>query len=184
MDVFKTGRNEEGSALVLALILLAVLSIIGFSSVDKTTTELKIIRNERIYQDNFYNAESALQEALSTLELTPKSQLESRSPVWLTRSDTLPNTMDLNDPDELRTATDPNPDNDPVVAATATVADSSKYAVMDNGFAAGASLDMSATSHLYSYTARGLEYPQKARCSLRPGTGCGIENQIKARRRI
>ena len=153
----KTGlNNEQGSALVLALILLAVLSIIGFSSVDMTTTELKIVRNERIYQNNFYNAESALQEALSTLELTPISQLESRSPVWLTRSDAIPNTMDLNDPDELRTATDPNPDSDPVVAATASVASSAKYAILDNGVASGSSLDMSATSHLYSYVVKGV----------------------------
>lgn len=52
-------REEKGSALVLVLIILAVVTIIGISSINTTTTELSIAGNDRIYKIAFYAAEAA-----------------------------------------------------------------------------------------------------------------------------
>jgi Tfp pilus assembly protein PilX len=51
-------NNENGSAIVLALIMLAILTIIGISSSTTSTIELQIVRNERIFQRDFYIADS------------------------------------------------------------------------------------------------------------------------------
>lgn len=50
--------GQEGSAIVLAILVLAVVTILGVTSVNLTNTELSIVRNEQIYQKNFYHAES------------------------------------------------------------------------------------------------------------------------------
>ncbi len=62
-------NNEEGSTIVLALIILAILTIIGISSSTTSTIELQIVRNERIRQSNFYFAEAAAFEAAQRLNL-------------------------------------------------------------------------------------------------------------------
>ncbi len=61
-------NNEKGSAIVIALLVLSVLTIIGISSTNISTTELGIVRNEQIYQINFYLAESSAYEAAVRLE--------------------------------------------------------------------------------------------------------------------
>jgi len=61
-------NNENGSAVVLALIILALVTIIGISSSNTSTTELKIVRNERVHQLNFYQAEASAYEAAQRIE--------------------------------------------------------------------------------------------------------------------
>ncbi len=51
-------NNEKGFAIILALIMLAILTIIGISSSTTSTIELQIVRNERIFQRDFYIADS------------------------------------------------------------------------------------------------------------------------------
>ena len=70
-------NNEEGSAIVLALIMLAVLTIIGISSSTTSTVELKIVRNEKIQQINFYDAEASVYETAQRMEQesNPEQQL-------------------------------------------------------------------------------------------------------------
>ncbi len=50
--------NEEGSAIIFALMILAVLTILGISTTSTTNTELKIVSNEKQYQRDFYIADS------------------------------------------------------------------------------------------------------------------------------
>ena len=61
-------KNEDGSTIVMALIMLAILTIIGISASTTSVTELQIVRNERIYQNNFYLAESSVMEAAQRLD--------------------------------------------------------------------------------------------------------------------
>ena len=70
MNIYQTTlKNEEGSAIVLALLALAILTILGVSSTDTSITELNIVRNEQIYQINFYQAESCANEAALYIEM-------------------------------------------------------------------------------------------------------------------
>jgi len=52
-------KNEEGSAIVIAVMILMVVTIIGVSSTNTTTVELQIVRNDGIYKENLYLAEAA-----------------------------------------------------------------------------------------------------------------------------
>ena len=69
-------KNEKGSAIVLALIVLAVLSIIGISAATNSSIESKIVRNERIYRQNFYFAEASVHEAAQRIELAPDPAIQ------------------------------------------------------------------------------------------------------------
>lgn len=55
----KAFTNEKGSILVVALIMLALLSLIGLASTRTSSIELKITGNEKFQKIAFYTAESA-----------------------------------------------------------------------------------------------------------------------------
>ena len=84
-------NNEEGSAIVIALIILVLLTMIGISATDNTVIELQIVRNEAIYRQNFYKAEGAVIEAAQILEVSSvaDSLPPSTSYIWLKDSSTL-----------------------------------------------------------------------------------------------
>lgn len=52
-------KGEQGSVLVVALVILTLLSIIGISAARTTSTELAIARNEKSHKIAFYAAEAA-----------------------------------------------------------------------------------------------------------------------------
>lgn len=137
-------NNENGSTIVMALILMAVLTVIGISSITTTSMELKIVQNEKTYMDNFYRAESAVREGIQMIESTSAANLGDRSfPLtWLKQ---YTDATDMSDTGDWTTGTN---------AAASSLADTD-YAVVETGIAKGGSLDMSATSNLYDYVARG-----------------------------
>jgi hypothetical protein len=51
--------GEEGSAIIYAIIMLLLLTILGISSINTTTTEQAIAQNDMHYKMSFYAAESA-----------------------------------------------------------------------------------------------------------------------------
>ena len=53
-------RNEEGSVIVVALMILVVLTIIGISATDTTTVELQIATNDKFHKIAFYNADAGV----------------------------------------------------------------------------------------------------------------------------
>lgn len=52
-------KNEEGSVIVVALIIMVLLLIMGISATNMSSIELQIIRNTIIYKQTFYSAEAA-----------------------------------------------------------------------------------------------------------------------------
>jgi hypothetical protein len=60
-------RDEKGIAMVVALVILLVLTLIGFSSISTTTFESNIAGNERSATDAFYAAEGCLQMGVNQL---------------------------------------------------------------------------------------------------------------------
>ena len=53
------GNNEKGSVLLVALIMLALLSLIGVAATRTTSTELQIAGNEKFQKIAFYTADAA-----------------------------------------------------------------------------------------------------------------------------
>jgi Tfp pilus assembly protein PilX len=69
-------KGEEGIALVVALVILLVLTVIGFVAVSTTIFESNIAGNERVATDAFYAAEAVLEVGYNQLPDTteiPKS---------------------------------------------------------------------------------------------------------------
>lgn len=61
-------EDEQGSAIIIALLALALVTLFGISSIDTTCIELKIVRNERMYQRCFYVADSGWKDGACWLE--------------------------------------------------------------------------------------------------------------------
>lgn len=59
----KTVDNEKGMALVLALIVMFLMSLLGTMLIANSSSETKGARNYRVKQDSFYAAERALEYA-------------------------------------------------------------------------------------------------------------------------
>lgn len=59
--------NDEGSVLVIALVMLALLTTLGIMSTNTTSVDLQISQNERIHRQNFNFAEAAAMEAAQRL---------------------------------------------------------------------------------------------------------------------
>ena len=78
-------QNEDGSVIIIALLILAVMTVIGLMSADITVTENYIIRNQGIYRQNVNLVEAAVMEGLQELIQ-----------------------VDANDPANLDPNTDPN----------------------------------------------------------------------------
>jgi hypothetical protein len=59
--LIRTCGHEEGSAIVLALVFLVVLTLIGVFSSRTATIDIQIASNEIPYHQNFYIAEGGVQ---------------------------------------------------------------------------------------------------------------------------
>jgi Tfp pilus assembly protein PilX len=167
--------NEQGSAIVMALIVLVILTIIGIVSTSDTVFELQIVRNEAMYRRNFYRAESAIVESAQLLELsTPANSLPiSTTFGWLETAVGAPDMANMAswkdnsdnpswiDPPgwtaagwptvgTLRSAASNNMD-DP-----ADTRNNTRYTAICNGIAAGSSLSMTSGNNTYAYSIYGL----------------------------
>ena len=61
-------ENQSGAALVVALIMMVVLTLIGLASIFSSTFEIKISGNKRCSTNAFYAADSGLQVVLARTE--------------------------------------------------------------------------------------------------------------------
>jgi hypothetical protein len=66
--VIRAIHGEQGSALIVTIMVLALLSIVAFSSVRSSTTEVQIAGNELQHQKYFYTAEAGIDHAVKLLE--------------------------------------------------------------------------------------------------------------------
>ena len=102
-----TGRtaptaNEDGSVMVLALILLMLLTMVGNSAIDTSTLEVQVAANELNYKQNFFKAEAAVLQGSQRIQNS-----SSHTETWMlddtfahtnsprTKFDTLGNWTDL-----------------------------------------------------------------------------------------
>ncbi len=55
-------NHERGAALIVALVMLLILTMLGIMAIDLSRHEVNIVANQRIYNAAFYAAESGLDE--------------------------------------------------------------------------------------------------------------------------
>jgi len=60
-------KNENGYIIIVALLILALLTIISVSAINMSMTESKIATNELLYEKAFYAAEAGLQQVTEDL---------------------------------------------------------------------------------------------------------------------
>jgi hypothetical protein len=68
MSIRALTKNEDGSVMVISIVILALLTVIGIAVTTTTSIELQIAANERIYKENFYRAEGAAMMLARVLE--------------------------------------------------------------------------------------------------------------------
>jgi len=80
IDFFK---QEQGSALIVAIFALLVLSLAGIMAMKTATIETEISGNLRSYKERFYKAESAVREMALSLRDTADPTLAGSSKLTL-----------------------------------------------------------------------------------------------------
>ena len=155
--------NERGSAIVIAMLILTVLTILGISSINTSTIELQIVHNEKIYQQNFYQAESAAMEGAQKLEDVGSSDT-ALAQTWCKKSsdnDYLDDD-DGNDTDNPELWADADPDDNLGIDATVSV--------VLRGQDRTSSLNMAPDSKTkYMYTIRGYGKANNGRVLIEIG---------------
>jgi hypothetical protein len=136
--------KEDGSILIVALILLVLLTLMGISATTLTDIELQIAGNEMVSRANFYNAEAAAMENIQLLANTGEAITDPTDPSmpWLNLPSELPFPNDITNKDNW---TDMNSR----VSDNANNGDQ-RFLTVFEGVIAGDSLDMT-RSRIYTY---------------------------------
>lgn len=144
-------KNENGAVVIVAAILvLALLTIIGIASLNISNTEVRIAAQESVYLRNFYNAEGATMETIELLEniSNPKSAGLS----WLD-----PNIGGITGADILNKAFWQSGNGSVTPQQSAALADT-RFLAVSEGVVSGTSLAMS-SSKVHAYTIYGRAAP-------------------------
>jgi hypothetical protein len=134
-------KNEDGYlAIVTALLILTLLTLIGISASRVAFTEAAMARNEVIYKRNFYLAEGAALEAAD--HLTRYGNLRDNSKPWM---EMITGNLDV---DSLRFYWDNSiAAGDTVIPQPSKVnPDHTLFLIGHDGIGEGSSLDMSKSS--------------------------------------
>jgi type IV pilus assembly protein PilX len=67
--IISQAKNEQGSVIVAALMILVLLTIIGIAATNMSTTEIGISTNSLLYERAFYAAEAGLEHAKESLKI-------------------------------------------------------------------------------------------------------------------
>jgi Tfp pilus assembly protein PilX len=143
-------NNEQGSLLVVVIVVLAVLSILGIATMDKSQVELQIVRNEAVYNRNFYTAEAAAIEAAQTME----NEADDKELLPLTTSYTWVGSEADVSWAAQGNAIVVNIDDVATLSDVSTIPDAS-FAAVHRGIASGSSMTMTAISQLHEYSVFG-----------------------------
>lgn len=72
--------NEQGTAIVAALLILMLLTFVALTATDTTVNEKAMVRNEAVFEQNFAQAESAALEGLQKLASKSNGEIEDLLP--------------------------------------------------------------------------------------------------------
>jgi Tfp pilus assembly protein PilX len=136
--------SQEGSIIIVALVLLVLVTLMGVSITQITSVEIRVAANERDYKRVFYLAEAAVMEALQRMENADPQDLKTSTTTleWLHGADT-----NLENKDNMK--------NTDSISAESSFSPDTYFAVTALGVTGGSSLSMTTTSRLYSFDAYG-----------------------------
>ena len=137
-------KKDDGMALVVVLLILALITIIAITASQDTVTELQIVRNDLVYKDHLYRAEASALEGVQWVDNSDAAVLSDFSLTpFLNPNDIDLNNLDLNDGRWSIAGVDPN--DDPALIL-------SGYTIVDDT----GPIDLSAESNVYNYKVYGL----------------------------
>lgn len=77
MKMLRVIINEDGSALIVALLCLVILTLIGIGATNTTTVDIQIAKNEKFHRVAFYHADAGV---YATPKLISKALDEGANP--------------------------------------------------------------------------------------------------------
>ena len=137
-----TLKNERGTAIVMGLVVMLILTVVGITAVNTSTVELQIVRNEGIYKEDLYLAEGAAHEAIQTIwgiARTDPYDLLDRTPGWPSAKD-----LDVELADVGYAYID-DPENN-VIGQASPIGAQTSFSAVDIGIARPGSLEMTGTN--------------------------------------
>ena len=151
----KNECGQEGSIVIVALVLLVLVTLMGVSITQITSVEMRVAANERDYKRVFYLAEAAVMEAMQRLENAEPVDLKTSTTTlpWLHDDDT-----NLENRDNMK--------NTDSVSAQSSFDQDTYFAVTARGITGGSSLSMTTSSRLYSFDAYGYSEKQRGRAHI------------------
>jgi hypothetical protein len=150
-------KNEEGAVVIVALLIMALLTIVGIASNNISNTEVKIAAQELMHQQNFYHAEGATLEALDKMEQEDNPETVDPPLTWMTQ--TLANSENLLTSGDLYDSTFWGSGSSDAIPEGSTFSDT-HFVVVSGGVVEGESLDMGSTK-IHGYTIYGRCAPPK-----------------------
>jgi hypothetical protein len=136
-------RDQDGNAIVIAMMILVLLTIIGTSATRNTTVELQVVRNDLVHREQLYRAESAAIQGSQWMKKSAVSDLEDYSArPEMSQNDLNLTTLDLNDGTWLRS------DSDPIGTGNVICG----YRIVDET----GPIDLGSATNLHTYTVYGL----------------------------
>jgi hypothetical protein len=91
-------RRQNGSALVITLLVLMAVTILGVMGMNAACVEITLSRTEREVQECFYMAEAAALEAIQRLKNTSNDDLNDHAHIWHHRRNKGKKPLDLRKP--------------------------------------------------------------------------------------
>lgn len=180
-----TLANEDGSVIIVALVVLMLLTMIGTSATNTSTLEIQVAGNERNYKRNFFKTEAAAMYSAQRIEnsgayddafIQPSGFQYDEDAFKVDQDPTNGATVDPPGRDNPTTS----PDNFSNIGSWKDLEDEEGSAYADSfymavhiGVAAGASLDMTATSQLHAFSVYGQLYDNNKRERMIIETGYG-----------
>ncbi len=165
--------HQEGSAVVIVLLFLSLMTLVGVWATRNANTEVTIAGNEVRMKRTFYRAEAAVLEAAFLIESETSGNLKDHSSRdWLWNavggppndlSDFANWDFDTQDGDDTAFETTLDLDGDGNPDATAA------FAVHDQGAAGGSSLVMTNATTVRSYSVFGLQDSNEGRAIIEVG---------------
>ena len=142
-------KNENGSVMVLALIMLALLTLLGIAATTTSTIEIQVAGNEKLYKENFYRAEAAVMENAQRIK-DGEAEMKNSSnfPGWLHIESNLPDPDDITNPDNWTDGTGAFPE-----VSQVSIDPNTRLLAVFEGLVT--SLDMDKSTKVYSYSIYG-----------------------------
>ena len=142
-------RDETGSVLVLALIMLVLLTLLGIAATRTSEIEIQIAGNERTYKLNIFSAEGAVMECCQRVDNggTEMTAMDGSQPIWMMNQYDKNNSgVTVPDTDDITNAA--NWTND--FSQTSSLGSDIRFMAFFDGTAEGSALDMTETV-IYEY---------------------------------